>query len=70
MLRIFKKNKLGKSDVNALRGLGFEVKAGSHDKYVFHGDDRYIVTISNSPSDYREGENNAHKAVNLIFGRT
>ena len=70
MLRIIKKNKLNKADVSDLRGLGFEVQKGGHDKYIFHGDDRYIITVSNSPSDFRDGENLAHDAVNLIFGRT
>lgn len=70
MLRIIKKNKLNKADVSDLRGLGFEIQKGGHDKYIFHGDDRYIITVSNSPSDFRDGENLAHDAVNLIFGRT
>ncbi len=70
MLRIIKKNKLNKADVSSLKGLGFELQQGGHNKYVFHGDDRYIITVSNSPSDFREGENLAHEAVNLIFGRT
>ena len=70
MLQILRKKKLGKSDVNSLKRLGFEVQSGGHDKYVFHHDDRYIITVSSSPSDYREGENVAHDAVNLIFGRT
>lgn len=70
MLRIIKKNKLNKADVSDLKGLGFEIQQGSHDKYVFHNDDRYIITVSNSPSDFRGGENLAHEAVNLIFGRT
>lgn len=70
MLRIIKKNKLKRADVSDLKGLGFEIQQGSHDKYVFHNDDRYIITVSNSPSDYRGGENLAHEAVNLIFGRT
>lgn len=70
MLRIIKKNKLNKVDISNLKELGFELQQGGHDKYVFHGDDRYIITVSNSPSDYRGGENLAHEAVNLIFGRT
>ena len=70
MLRVIRKNKLSKSDVSSLCGLGFELQQGSHDKYVFHGDDRYIITVSNSPSDHRDGENLAHEAINLIFGRT
>ena len=70
MLRILRKNKLSRSDVSGLCGLGFELQSGSHDKYVFHSDDRYIITVSNSPSDYRNGENLAHEGINLIFGRT
>lgn len=70
ILRIIRKNKLSRSDVSSLCGLGFELQQGSHDKYVFHGDDRYIITVSNSPSDHRDGENLAHEAINLIFGRT
>lgn len=70
IIRIIKKNKLGKTDINYLQSLGFELQKGSHDKYVFHGDDRYIITVSNSPSDHREGENLAHEAANLLFGRT
>ena len=70
ILQIIKKSKLRKTDSNELKSLGFELQNGSHDKYVFHNDDRYIITVSNSPSDYREGENLAHEAVNLLFGRT
>ncbi|WP_036612952.1 hypothetical protein [Oribacterium sp. P6A1] len=70
MFRIIKKNKLSKADVSDLKGLGFEVKQGGHDKYAFHGDDKYIITVSSTSSDYRDGENLAHEAVNLIFGRT
>ncbi len=70
LLNILKKNGLNKSDISSLKGLGFERQKSSHDKYVFHGDDRYILTVSNSPSDYTDGENLAHEAINLIFGRT
>lgn len=70
MLRILKKNKLNKADISDLKEIGFDVQQGSHDKYIFYGDSRYIITVSNSPSDYRGGENLAHDAVNLIFGRT
>ena len=70
ILQIIRKNKLGKNDVNSLKSLGFELQKGSHDKYVFQNDDRYIITVSNSPGDYRDGENLAHDAVKLLFGRT
>ncbi len=70
MMKIIKKNNLSRQDVNALKGLGFEILKGSHDKYLFHNDDRYIITVSNSPSDHRDGENLAHEAVKLIFGRS
>lgn len=70
IFQVIRKNRLSKSDVRELEGLGFEIQSGGHNKYLFHNDDRYIVTISNSPSDYREGENLAHDAIKLIFGRT
>lgn len=70
IFQILKKNSLSKIDSNELKSIGFEQKTGSHDKYIFHNDDRYIVTVSNTPSDFRGGENMAHEAVNLIFGRT
>ena len=70
IMRVFRKNKFTKSDVEDLKGFGFEIQRGGHDKYVFGGDDRYIITVANSPSDFRDGENLAHEAVNLIFGRT
>ena len=73
--KIFKKEiaeaiKRDRCDARMLKTLGFEQQTGSHDKYVLNGDDRYILTISNSPSDYRSGENLVHEAINLLFGRT
>lgn len=70
MLGILRKQNLSKLDVRSLLDLGFELQQGSHDKYLFHGDDRYILTVSKTPSDYRGAENMAHEAKNLIFGRT
>ncbi len=70
LLRIIRKGKLSRKDVNDLKRLGFEIQQGAHDKFIFNGDDRYIITVSNSPSDHREGENLAHEAINLIFGRS
>lgn len=70
MKRIIKKNRLNGTDENELKRLGFELQKGAHDKYLFHNDDRYMITVSNSPSDHRSGENIAHEAVNLLFGRT
>ena len=75
MGEIFKKEiaeaiKRDRCDARMLKTLGFEQQTGSHDKYVLNGDDRYILTISNSPSDYRSGENLVHEAINLLFGRT
>lgn len=70
MLQIIRKNKLNSTDVSELKGLGFELQTGKHNKYIFHNDDRYIITVSNTPSAFRDGENLAHEAINLIFGRT
>lgn len=70
MISIFKKDRLSNSDIKALKGIGFVMQTGNHNKFVFHGDDRYIVTVPKTPSDYRSGENLAHDAVYLIFGRS
>ena len=69
ILNTFRKGKLSGADNKALQDIGFVLQKGSHDKYVFHDDDRYIVTVSKTPSDHREGENVAHDAIKLIFGR-
>ena len=68
LMSVLRKNRLNKEDINKLKEIGFEQQKGSHDKYVFSGDDRYIITVSKTPSDFREGENTAHDAVKLIFG--
>ena len=39
-----------------LQKCGFKVEVGSHDKITFH-DNKYMFTLSNSPSDYRNDEN-------------
>lgn len=39
-----------------LQKCGFKVEVGSHDKITFH-DNKYMFTLSNSPSDYRNNEN-------------
>lgn len=70
MANLFKKNNLSKADIRALKGLGFVVQIGSHDKYIFKGDNRYIVTVPKTPSDHRSAENLVHDAVKLIFGKS
>ena len=67
---ILENNNLSKAEGNGLVKLGFELIKGGHNKYKFHNDDRYIVTVSKSPSDHRGGKNTAHDAGKLIFGRT
>ena len=43
-----------------LQRLGFEIKEdGKHYKLVYHGDQRYMVTISKTASDSRTGNNTA-----------
>lgn len=61
---------LKKDGVSELKSLGFELQKGSHDKYIFNNDDRYIITVPKTPSDYRNGNNIAHEAINLLFGRS
>lgn len=39
-----------------LRGCGFTVEEGKHDKIIFH-DEKYCFTLANTPSDSRSGAN-------------
>ena len=39
-----------------LERCGFAVEKGAHDKLVFYNP-KYAFSLSNSPSDHREGEN-------------
>lgn len=66
---ILRKGQLTKNDFNKLKELKFDVVGKKHEKIKFHGDDRYTVTISNTPSDYRNGLNTASEAIKLIFGK-
>ena len=56
-----------KVDTKLLTSVGFKLETGGHDKYIFKGDRRYTLTVSNSPSDYRSGENVSHEAINMLF---
>lgn len=61
---------LDSDGVRALERLDFEVtKAGSgHFKVRYHGDNRYQISISTSPSDNRAGENLISIYMNQLFG--
>lgn len=48
-----------------LEECGFKVEVGSHDKIIFH-DNRYMFTLSNTPSDYREEDNIYKKIMNIL----
>lgn len=61
---------LNSDGVRSLERLDFEVtKAGSgHFKVRYHGDNRYQMSISTSPSDNRAGENLVSVYMNQLFG--
>ena len=61
---------LDSDGIHALERLDFEViKAGSgHFKVRYHGDNRYQISISTSPSDSRAGENLISIYMNQLFG--
>lgn len=61
---------LDSDGIHALERLDFEViKAGSgHFKVRYHGDNRYQMSISTSPSDNRAGENLISIYMNQLFG--
>ncbi|MCI8670303.1 MAG: hypothetical protein HFI34_12440 [Lachnospiraceae bacterium] len=48
--------------------LGFEIKEGKHYKLTYKGDDRYMLTLAKTPSDYRSNKNAVSKAAKKIFG--
>ena len=51
----------------ALKDLGFEItEDGKHYKITYHGDERYQMAYSKTPSDVRIGKNMVQKTVNLI----
>lgn len=52
---------------NQLESLGFAITKDAHYKLRFRDDDRYLMILSGSPSDYRVGENNAHIINNMLF---
>lgn len=54
--------------VRELKSVGFEVeKAGKHYKITFAGDDRYMFTVSATPSDYRTAENMISTITKTLF---
>ena len=51
-----------------LEDLGFSIKAdGKHIKLIWKDDERYVITVAKTPSDYRSMKNNASDAVKLLF---
>lgn len=64
-----KGGKFGTTERRALEELGFVVTdSGKHVKAVYHGDDRYVFSISKTPSDSRAGKNLVSTINNKIFG--
>lgn len=54
--------------LNALKKLGFShTQDGTHHKFKFMGDERYVATTSKSSSDVRSGKNFAHDIANKLF---
>lgn len=64
-----KGGKFGPAEKRVLEDLGFVVtETGKHAKAVYHGDDRYVFSISKTPSDSRAGKNLASTINNRIIG--
>jgi hypothetical protein len=64
-----KSGKFGAGERRALEDLGFEVsEGGKHIKAVYHGDDRYVFSISKTPGDVRSGMNLASRIINKVVG--
>ena len=51
-----------------LKDLGFEItEDGKHYKLTYYGDERYQLSYSKTPSDFRTGKNTIQKTVSLVF---
>jgi hypothetical protein len=60
--------KMGDGLRRDLEKFGFVIKEeGKHYKLLYHGDERYSVTIAKTGSDHREGKNNVSYIVNEMF---
>ncbi|MCH3951416.1 MAG: hypothetical protein LKE33_10850 [Acidaminococcus sp.] len=60
--------KMGDGLRRDLEKFGFVIKEdGKHYKLIYHGDERYSVTIAKTGSDHREGKNNVSYIVNEMF---
>lgn len=54
--------------LNALKKMGFShSQDGTHHKFMFMGDARYVATTSKSSSDVRSGKNFSHDLANKLF---
>lgn len=54
--------------LNALKKMGFShSQDGTHHKFMFMGDARYVATTSKSSSDVRSGKNFSHDLSNKLF---
>ncbi|WP_374981774.1 hypothetical protein PSGK_14480 [Pseudomonas solani] len=52
-----------------LERIGFEIiSEGNHYKLTFNGDNRYIITLAKTPSDFRNGKNTASDLCGVLFG--
>ena len=52
----------------SLQDLGFEFRESTkHYKLVYYGDDRYIATLSKTPSDARSGMNLASSMIKTML---
>ena len=63
-------SKSTKNDEAKMLRLGFEKagdRQGTHLKFLYHGDPRYMTMISTSPSDVRAGNNKAREIIRRLF---
>ena len=67
--RLFKGyNGMTSSIKRGLQSLGFTIsEEGKHYKLKLGDDSRYMVTVSKTPSDHREGENTSATICRMLF---
>ena len=65
--KIFKNNKISNTELKELEKIGFTYSVDNkHYKIKYNDDNRYMITITKTPSDHRTGKNTASKIIRML----
>lgn len=64
---VIERGNVNERTISDLQKMGFEVKGNDHQKALFQGDGRYMVTLASTPSEHRGTANTAHDVIDLMF---